>query len=66
VGKQDTDPGGLTPLDAEAEILGGSSDHLLVHVKSGTYHIGDTMDFRVDYGAFLKLFTSPYVARTYR
>ncbi|MDI9491800.1 MAG: ornithine racemase Orr [Bacillota bacterium] len=66
VGKQDTDPGGLTPLDAETEILGGSSDHLLVHVKSGTYRIGDTMDFRVDYGAFLKLFTSPYVARTYR
>jgi ornithine racemase len=66
VGKQDTNPDGLMPLDAGAQILGGSSDHLLVDVSAGDYKLGDTMDFLPDYGAFLKLFTSEYVARTYK
>ncbi|MDD3290111.1 MAG: ornithine racemase Orr [Eubacteriales bacterium] len=66
VGKQDTNPDGLTPLDPAVEILGGSSDHLLVNTADSHYHLGDVMDFRMDYGALLKLFTSPYVTRTYR
>lgn len=66
VGKQDTNPDGLTPMDPDVEILGGSSDHLLVNVTGTGRRLGDTMDFRVDYGAFLKLFTSPYVTRVYR
>ncbi len=66
VGKQDTNPDGLTPMDPAVEILGGSSDHLLVNVTGTDYHLGDTLDFRLDYGAFLKLFTSPYVTRSYR
>lgn len=66
VGKQDTNPDGLMPIDPSVEILGGSSDHLLVNTTGSTYHLGDTMDFRMDYGALLKLFTSPYVTRTYR
>ncbi|HCU08461.1 MAG TPA: alanine racemase [Clostridiales bacterium] len=66
VGKQDTNPDGLTPMDPGVEILGGSSDHLLVNTTGSAYHLGDTMDFRMDYGALLKLFTSPYVTRTYR
>ncbi len=66
VGKQDTNPDGLTPLDANTEILGGSSDHLLVDVSGQNYKLGDTMDFMPDYGAFLKLFTSDDVTRTYK
>ncbi len=66
VGKQDTNPDGLAPQDPAVEILGGSSDHLLVNVTGAGYRLSDTMDFRPDYGAFLKLFTSPYVERVYR
>lgn len=65
VGKQDTDPDGLTPLDSGVDILGGSSDHLIADVSGTGHALGGTLDFRLDYGAFLKLFTSPYVTRTY-
>lgn len=65
VGKQDTDPDGLTPLLEGVVILGGSSDHLIVDVSGLGLRLGDTLDFRLDYGAFLKLFTSPYVSRIY-
>ncbi len=65
VGKQDTDPDGLTPLNTKAEILGASSDHLLMDVSGCGYKPGDTVDFSLDYSALLKLFTSKYVKRVY-
>ena len=65
VGKQDMNPDGLTPLDTKAEILGGSSDHLILDVSAENCRLGDTVDFSLDYGALLKLFTSSYVERVY-
>lgn len=65
VGKQDTDPDGLTPLNTKAEILGASSDHLLMDVSGCGYKPSDTVDFSLDYSALLKLFTSKYVKRVY-
>lgn len=66
VGKQDANPDGLTPVDSNVDILGGSSDHIIADVSKGNYKLGDTIDFVPDYGSFLKLFTSAYVSRVYK
>ena len=65
VGKQDLNVDGLTPLNTKADILGGSSDHLIMDVSKENYKLGDTVDFSLDYGALLKLFTSAYIDREY-
>ncbi|MDR0387922.1 MAG: alanine/ornithine racemase family PLP-dependent enzyme [Treponema sp.] len=67
VGKQDLDPSGITPLDSGVEILGASSDHLIVNISASkkSYTTGDILRFIPDYGAVLRLFTSPYIGRVY-
>jgi predicted amino acid racemase len=67
VGKQDIDPAGITPLDPGIEILGASSDHLIINISSSenSYKTGDIIRFTPDYGAVLRLFTSPYIGRVY-
>ena len=65
VGKQDMNPDGLTPLNTQADVLGASSDHLIMDVTKENYKLGDTVDFSLDYGALLKLFTSEYIDREY-
>jgi predicted amino acid racemase len=47
------------------EILGCSSDHLIVWIKEGSYQIGDVITFKLTYGALLSLMTSPYLKRVY-
>ena len=67
IGRQDTDPNGLTPLDEGAEILGASSDHLIVdltHAK-GSFAVGDVLRFGVNYGALLNVYSSVYVDKIY-
>lgn len=63
VGRQDVNPEGLTPHDDKIEILGASSDHLLLNITESEkeYNVGDIMSFNVDYGALLELSTSQYV-----
>ena len=67
VGKQDTDPSGMVPLDPDIKIMGGSSDHTILDLTrtSGRYKVGDIVSFTVEYGAMLKLATSPYVEKVY-
>jgi predicted amino acid racemase len=68
VGRQDLEPGGIIPLDRGVEILGASSDHLVLNVGSSArdYKVGDTVSFIPNYIALLRLFTSPYIGRVYR
>lgn len=68
IGQQDTTLDSLTPLDEKVEILGGSSDHLIVDVTDSEkrYEVGDIIAFRPGYGALLKAFTSEYVQKEYR
>jgi predicted amino acid racemase len=68
VGRQDLDPRGILPLDRGLEILGASSDHLILNVSSAerSCRVGDTIRFVPNYVALLRLFTSPYVSRVYR
>lgn len=64
VGRQDINPDGLTPLDEGVEIIGGSSDHLLVDLtRTSGLKVGDTLRFKLDYGALLKAFTSRYIEK---
>jgi len=68
IGRQDVSPDDLTPREADVEILGGSSDHLLVNLTEANaiYKVGDILSFDLNYGALLRLCTSEYVKRTYK
>jgi predicted amino acid racemase len=63
IGRQDAAPEGLRPLDPRAQVLGASSDHLIVDVENLPQSLepGDSITFVPDYSATLRLFTSPYV-----
>ncbi|MCI7145279.1 MAG: ornithine racemase Orr [Clostridiales bacterium] len=67
VGKQDVDIDGLAPLDEQIDILGGSSDHMLLDVTGcdREYKVGDVVEFTLEYGALLKAATSEYVKKEY-
>ncbi|MBN7773288.1 ornithine racemase Orr [Clostridium aminobutyricum] len=67
IGKQDTDTDSMVSLDKKMEILGASSDHLIVDVTNSntTYKVGDIVRFEIGYGGMLKLATSPYVEKHY-
>jgi len=67
VGRQDVYPDLLTPVDPRVEILGASSDHLIVDVENvtPTPRVGDVLDFVPGYGSVLQLFTSPYIEKVF-
>lgn len=67
VGRQDVRIEALTPIDPGVEILGGSSDHLIVDVTDSRENIepGSLISFRCAYSAVLSLTTSPYVEKIY-
>lgn len=67
IGKQDADLGSMNPLDERIEIMGGSSDHIILDVTKcgGQYKVGDVVEFTLGYGGMLKAATSPYVEREY-
>jgi predicted amino acid racemase len=49
----------------DIDILGASSDHLIVDAKKTDLKVGDEVEFDLDYGAMLQAMTSPYVAKIY-
>lgn len=67
VGKQDTDIDSMTPLDEKIDILGGSSDHIILDVTKSDkeYKVGDVVSFTLGYGGMLKTATSAYVEKAY-
>ncbi|MDZ4180845.1 MAG: alanine/ornithine racemase family PLP-dependent enzyme [Coriobacteriia bacterium] len=67
IGRQDAPPTGLKPLDPRIEVLGASSDHLIldVHDLPEPPAIGESIRFVPTYAATLALFTSPYVDKRY-
>ena len=62
-GKQDVAWAALTPMLPGAEMIGASSDHLIVDVEDcgGQVRVGDWMEFRCGYMAVLDATTSAYV-----
>lgn len=68
VGKQDTDIGSMIPIDSDIEILGASSDHMIMDVTNSKidYKVGDIISFRLAYGGLINLSISKYVDRFYK
>ena len=65
VGQLDTDIGGLTPVNPNHHIAGASSDITVVNIgdDSDGLKVGDTIKFRVNYPAMLRLMAGKYVTR---
>ncbi|QZY57032.1 ornithine racemase Orr [Crassaminicella profunda] len=66
VGRQDVSIDNLIPMDKNMEILGASSDHLIVDVTDAKkdLKVGDEIRFNVEYGALLQLITSEYIHKS--
>ena len=65
VGLQDVLVSGLTPL-LDIDILGASSDHIIIDTKQSEINVGDTVEFNLNYGALLSSMTSPYIIKIYK
>lgn len=67
IGKQDADINGLVPLDDHIEILGRSSDHMILDLtkSSQVYSVGDIMRFKLKYPGILSVMTSEYVEKSF-
>ncbi|MDH6603521.1 putative amino acid racemase [Bacilli bacterium PM5-9] len=63
IGRQDVVIEALDPLDENINILGGSSDHMILDVTkcNKKYKLGDIISFRCAYSAVLAATTSKYV-----
>ncbi|MEJ8472593.1 alanine/ornithine racemase family PLP-dependent enzyme [Roseibium algae] len=64
IGQQDIDPDGLTPPHG-IEILGASSDHLMLNTGKHSVAVGSEIEFQLNYSALLRAMTSPFVAKKY-
>ena len=58
IGKQDIEFDHLIPLDKDVQILGGSSDHMVVDVNESEYEVGDIIQFYPLYPSILKFMCS--------
>jgi hypothetical protein len=66
IGREDAAVEGLNPVAAGVEVLGASSDHLILDVTDvrPTPQVGDQVAFRMTYAALLAAMTSEYVEKT--
>ena len=60
IGLQDVQISGLTP-SADMEIIGASSDHIIVNSRKLEIRVGDAVEFNLNYAALLSAMTSRYV-----
>lgn len=65
IGRQDVLPEDLSPLDEGVEILGASSDHMILNVTDAKrqYRTGDIVSFIPAYGALLCAMTSEFIRK---
>jgi ornithine racemase len=63
-GLQDIDPSGLQ-CPAGIEILGASSDHLIVESLKNNLFVGQEIKFQINYSALLRAMTSQFVSKVY-
>jgi len=67
IGRQDIVPEGLRPLDPRVEVLGASSDHMILDVEAvdPPPGVGDRIAFIPNYASVLQAFTSAYVVKDF-
>lgn len=65
IGKQDLDITSIQVVDSQVEILGASSDHMILNMSEcdREYHVGDKVEFLVEYGGLVTACTSKYVSK---
>ncbi|MDD2214860.1 MAG: alanine/ornithine racemase family PLP-dependent enzyme [Oscillospiraceae bacterium] len=68
VGRQDCDIETMWPQDRGIEILGASSDYVVLDLTQSarSYRVGDVIQFELGYFAIMRAMTSPYVSVSYR
>ncbi len=64
IGKQDVDISKIKPR-IDVDIIGASSNHLVLDIKKSALRVGSEVEFDVNYSALLRLMTSPYVEKKY-
>jgi predicted amino acid racemase len=64
LGRQDALISGLTP-ESELQIVGSSSDHLVLEDMNALCKVGDEVGFDLNYGALLSAMTSQFVAKQF-
>ncbi|MDH5382508.1 MAG: D-alanyl-D-alanine carboxypeptidase family protein, partial [Cyclobacteriaceae bacterium] len=62
IGLQDVPISGLKPR-LNIEIIGGSSDHIIVDTKEKNIKVGTELHFDLNYSSLLMAMTSPYVTK---
>ncbi|KYH30058.1 alanine racemase [Clostridium tepidiprofundi DSM 19306] len=67
IGGQDVNHIDIRPIDHKCEILGSSSDHLLLDITESDvqYKVCDTIEFNLNYRGSLFAMTSEYIYREY-
>jgi predicted amino acid racemase len=65
IGREDVEVEGLTPLDPRVEVLGASSDYVILDVSAVRpgIRVGDELTFSLNYSALLAAMTSRYVEK---
>jgi ornithine racemase len=64
LGRQDVLVSGLTPHH-DLEILGSSSDRVVLDSKNYDLKVGSEVKFSLDYGALLSAMTSPFINKQF-
>ncbi len=64
LGRQDVPVSGLKP-DIMTEILGSSSDHIILHNRNYPMQVGDEVSFNLDYSGLLAAMTSPFIQKQF-
>jgi predicted amino acid racemase len=62
LGKQDILVSSLKSNNS-LEILGSSSDHIILNSKNNNLKVGDEVNFTLDYGGLLAAMTSPFIKK---
>lgn len=62
LGRQDVLVSGLES-SSQIEILGASSDHIILNDPNHRLQVGDEVSFNLDYGALLTAMTSPFIKK---
>jgi ornithine racemase len=64
LGRQDVLVSGLQ-TNNRLEILGSSSDHIILDSKHHSLQVGDEVSFNLDYGSLLTAMTSPFISKQF-
>ncbi len=64
LGRQDILISGLTPV-GNLEILGSSSDHMVLDSDRNAIPVGSEVKFNLDYGGLLSAMTSPFIQKQF-